>query len=810
MTVIRSGESVERNNAQFDELWNSRDYNTYYTLRMIDNIIDYHGPGWGIRPKLETATIFSGAVFGYCLGPATSYLPDFFSSYIPDYSNEVMLRALQSDAGKTYLANNRDAIAEVILQESANLESSTGIISIIAKLAQYVQPPKSYQDQRAERYMYMQKYRGLPGNKADFIQYMSKLDGEGGILPLITSWCQEFPGDKQQYAQVVANAIHAAQFTTDNFYDGMYEVQTKYVSQAINAYVERNGYNKVKEEDVLRLIMRFTVREGSEGEMLPDSSRKKYGDMYDKLTEEQASIWTVEATLDFIPSVLKMQPDNIRGLVQYGIKQLKSSYKNGGVPSGIAFSADNNEAWPANGDDRYHNNFYGTHSKRTIIDELAESIPDIVPLFEDMDDVMKSNIVELTRAINDPSIDKMRLLYGSIIKLLQSSPALAKVLGTAPHVERISKLILGLAHASMITNNFAPDKLDLLGYKVGGKPLLQSLQPLLTNILSTALNAKDEALYGHIKTLLTSLYVDQETGSYISDLLGRGFTRNSINTILSSLPDDGSYTPDIGQDYVKSVCSVRTDLSEDEATALAHNTVWMFQSQKTFQQKKVHDIYTSIENILAHKKIQGIGEEIKSLHTIMQVINEPALLTKLPASLTKLPELRKAIGHLNHKGSLLPLGAFIAENRENLKKQLTQHLQKGNFFTQYLLCPLLCIIDLDLATALRAGKVTHAKRLQSLLLVLPAATAATATTLFTLIIQFIKLIVFLPNLLYTTVRRFMGQEKITLTDERNPPIESDRWSSVDRGQDVTQISGDLGLSQQHLDANNDEKGRPCL
>jgi hypothetical protein len=716
MTIERSEYELDASSRLLDTLWQTGDKNTYHILRMIDNYINQYGPGWGIRSKIELSSAITSGAFGYFLGSYQAYLPGYVTSYMADFSQVAILQALQSHAGKAYLHANRDAIAQIILHEGDNIQSGTGLTGILRCFAQYIKPPKSYIEKSAERYLYLRQYRGLETSEADFIEHMKKIDVTMGPMLTIANWCETFPGargiNQKEYQEVVANAIHLSIFQTDYFIDSMHEVQAKYVSQAVNAYLNRNGYYQVKNMTVQRLIASLDIYEISNvGMALGDD--KKYHDMYSRLTTKQESVWTLEALLDLVYSLLPLEAEKAEKLVQYGITLVKASqYK--GVPSGLAF--DIKTPWPGHDDNHYWRNFREGSSVTTIIDEVGDTIPDILPFIVDVD---KTQMMAVINAIKDTRVDKMRLLYGSIISLLQSNPNLAKTLGTKPHVERLSKMILGLTHASLITNNFGPDRLEMLGYKINGMPLLQCLNPLLTEILSTALQSNDPALYSHIETLLTSLYVDQAEGSFITNLLQEGFTRQSIYSILSTLPDDNAtLSTDIVTKYIDQVISMRADLSQDDATSLAQRILPVFQNQKQFQQYKVFDIYTSIEQILDHKNIQQIGPEIGALHKIMQAINHPKSLSDP----IKWVELRDAIKHLDTER--LPLQAFIRENRANLQIQLASQIGKGNVFTQYILCPLLCIIDLDLATALRTGKVNNATRLHSLLLAIPAVPVA--------------------------------------------------------------------------------------
>ncbi|MBT4885051.1 MAG: hypothetical protein HON55_02745, partial [Legionellales bacterium] len=674
--------------------------------------------------------------------------------------------ALSSEEGKQFLKLNSNALLKTALEEMKSGSKSRDLLDTINSVSTYIfGKGNSFLEARAASYIKNHQVLGIPYDLKSFAKYMFHEKRIGGVEEYCKGKIKEFPGsatNAESYIKMLADALSAAEYYSLNLSDneGRFDAKVEYFMRHCNNFFSYKGITntydkpfKLNKNEAEFIISRI---EDIQESPIDGLGKLKSGDdakaEFEKYNAKSAVLDYIDDAIEsgLIASVLfNMEESIIDEALPKLITLLKNLSATGGLPSGIAFK--NDESWSSS--DQDPELFYNSYMQKdeSILDKLIPAVKEIIPVLVNINPENKRYISNIVKHIVENKPDKMRFIYQDIIDLLNVNPGVAQSLASDEHADLISELILGIVHAGLVTNNVEINKLELLSLEVGGKPILQCLQPFLTEVLKVALNDEDSDLKDDLASLLTKLNVVEHDESTILQLQAKGLTTGQINKLLAVLPD-----PDIAEVIGAELTSVQVDSSTDtqgresldasrvmpiygdEATAIEenikinlevklleagvnlenHNEIGsLLKLQKKFEKKNSMGIYKDMLKIFNNSSLKGnneIGSEIEALGKIISVCSTLPYNGKQ----YEYTELKSSINILT-QSETIPIIDLITGNKEALTNFIQEYMCSGPKTTaliQYLIVPFLCAIDLDLATVARGVAPNMQTKLNTVLL----------------------------------------------------------------------------------------------
>ncbi|MBT4803441.1 MAG: hypothetical protein HON78_00375 [Legionellales bacterium] len=697
---------------------------------------------------------------------------------------EKVIAALSSEEGKQFLKFNSNAILKIALDEMKPGSTSTYILDSIKSMSTYIYGRgNNFLEARAASYISNRQALGLPYDKESFKSFMLREQRPNGVEKycerLLNSELADFDdSNKEKHMLMFAGALSSAEaydgYLSDD--EGRSSAKAEIFMRTFNNYTNLNeiysgGFKSfgIKEmpleraqiiiNDIEKIQGSATTKPNAEGNL------KDWGKEYEKYTSK-TNLEVINKIIDsgaLVSLIAGIEPSTLTDTLPSLIKLVKSGSANGGLPSGIAFS--NDASWDLSDKDTkaFHENYMKANT--SILDRIAPIIPDILLALRNPLPENKRVIKELVTHITANRPDKMRFLYKDIIDLLKNNVKLRANLAKDGKPELLSELILGIVHAGLVTNNVQKNKLDILSYKVDGKPILQQLQPFLTDVLKVALTEKGTDLKDNLSGLLTKLNVDEHEESKVPVLKEMGLTVGQIGELLAVIPDpdvesvelspvqeveasttsqmlktqitSANVTPvygeigkaipvDIGVD--KDLGNKLKDYNLDEKMLVKVKP--LLEAQKKFQKKIGTEMLNDLLNIFTNQDLQAnkkIGSEIKALDKIFAAISSGKISNI--ASLVS-PLDRDAPINILSKSEILPITKFIKQNRVQLEALIKDSMglgKKGATVSEFVVFPLLCLLDSGLATAARGVNPTRFTKYNTVILAtLSVPFAATA------------------------------------------------------------------------------------
>ena len=677
-------------------------------------------------------------------------------------SPEKVIAALSSEEGKQFLKLNANAILKIALEEMKDGSKSTYLVDNIKRISTYIYgKSNSFLEARAASYIGNRKVLGLPYDEDSFTNYMFHEQREGGVEEYCKGKIKEFPDSEingESYINMLADALSGSEYYSLNLSDkeGHLDAKVEYFMRHCNNFF---SYKNIKGSDnapfkLKKDVVEFMILNIEAKQSVSDLAKGRYNAdaEFEKYNSKSAILDYVDGLVDSgIIAGMLYNPEE--GVLDEALPKLiallKNSSSTGGPPSGIAFKKGVSWSESDKNPELFHNSYM--QNGESILDKLIPAVKEIMPVLANINPENKRYISNIVKHIVEKRPDKMRFIYKDIIDLLKVNPGVAQSLASDEHADLISELILSIVHAGLVTNNVETNKLELLSLEVNGKPILQCIQPFLTEVLKVALNDEETGLKDDLASLLTKLNVVEHDESTILQLKAKGLTTGQINQLLSVLPD-----PDITEVVGAELTSVQVDSSTDtqvresvdarrvmpiygdEATAIEenikinlevklleaginlenHNEIGsLLKLQKRFEKKNSMGIYEDMLKIFNNASLKGnneIGSEIEALGKII------SFCSTLPYNgrQYKYIELKSPINILA-KSEKIPIINFIKENKKTIIDFIKEYVHSGPKTTtlvQYLIVPFLCVIDVDLATAARGVKTTSLTKFNTVLL----------------------------------------------------------------------------------------------
>ena len=697
---------------------------------------------------------------------------------------EKLIAALSSKEGKQFLELNSNAILKIALDEMKPDSTSKSMLETINSISTYISGKgNSFLEARAASYISNRQALGLPDDKESFKAYMLREQREDGVEKycegLFKSKLAGFDeSDKDKRMLMFAGALSAAE-AFDGYLsvdEGRSTAKAETFMRTFNNYTNLNeiysGGNKflgikeisLNEAEVIikdiEIIQKSTTTSSNDVIILAEWDAK-----FEKYTSK-TNLEDINKIIDsgtLASLIAGIDDSTLKEALPSLIKLVKNGSANGGLPPGIAFSKDASWTFSDKDAKAFHQNYMTKNN--SILDRLGPIIPDIKLALGNSEPENKQVLKNLVEHITANRPDKMRFLYKDIIDLLKNNKELSCKLAKDGKPELLSELILGIVHAGLVTNNVQKNKLDILSYKVDGKPILQQLQPFLTDVLKVALTEKGTDLKDNLSGLLTKLNVDEHEESKVPVLKEMGLTVGQIGELLAVIPDpdvesvelspvqeveasttsqmlktqitSANVTPvygeigkaipvDIGVD--KDLGNKLKDYNLDEKMLVKVKP--LLEAQKKFQKKIGTEMLNDLLNIFTNQDLQAnkkIGSEIKALDKIFAAISSGKISNI--ASLVS-PLDRDAPINILSKSEILPITKFIKQNRVQLEALIKDSMglgKKGATVSEFVVFPLLCLLDSGLATAARGVNPTRFTKYNTVILAtLSVPFAATA------------------------------------------------------------------------------------
>ena len=679
-------------------------------------------------------------------------------------SPEKVIAALSSEEGKQFLKLNANAILKIALEEMKDGSKSTYLVDNIKRISTYIYGKRnSFLEARAASYIGNRKVLGLPYDEDSFTNYMFHEQREDGVEEYCKGKIKEFPDSEingESYINMLVDALSGSEYYSLNLSDkeGRLDAKVEYFMRHCNNFF---SYKNIKGSDnapfkLKKDVVEFMILniEGKQAQDISDLAKGSYNAdaEFEKYNSKSAILDYVDGLVDSgIIAGMLYNPEE--GVLDEALPKLiallKNSSSTGGPPSGIAFKKGVSWSESDKNPELFHNSYM--QNGESILDKLIPAVKEIMPVLANINPENKRYISNIVKHIVEKRPDKMRFIYKDIIDLLKVNPGVAQSLASDEHADLISELILSIVHAGLVTNNVETNKLELLSLEVNGKPILQCIQPFLTEVLKVALNDEETGLKDDLASLLTKLNVVEHDESTILQLKAKGLTTGQINQLLSVLPD-----PDITEVVGAELTSVQVDsiidtqvresvdarrvmpIYGDEATAIEenikinlevklleaginlenHNEIGsLLKLQKKFEKKNSMGIYKDMLKIFNNSSLKGnneIGSEIEALGKIISVCSTLPYNGKQ----YEYTELKSSINILT-QSETIPIIDLIKGNKEALTNFIQEYMCSGPKTTtliQYLIVPFLCAIDLDLATVARGVAPNMQTKLNTVLL----------------------------------------------------------------------------------------------
>ena len=692
-------------------------------------------------------------------------------------SPEKLIAALSSEEGKQFLKLNSNAILKIALDEMKPGSTSTYILDSIKSMSTYIYGRgNNFLEARAASYIRNRQALGLPYDKESFKSFMLREQRPNGVekycVRLLNSELAGFDeSNKEKHMLMFAGALSSAEaydgYLSDK--EGRSSAKAEIFMRTFNNYTNYNeiysggakrfGIKEMSLERAQTIINDIEkIQKSTTTSSNDESSLNEWDAKYEKYTSK-TNLEVINKIIDsgaLASLIAGIEPSTLTDALPSLIKLVKSGSANGGLPPGIAFS--NDASWDLSDKDikAFHENYMKANT--SILDRIAPIIPDILLALRNPLPANKLVLKNLVTHITANRPDKMRFLYKDIIDLLKNNVKLRANLAKDGKPELLSELILGIVHASLVTNNVQKNKLDILSYKVDGKPILQQLQPFLTEVLKVALTEKGTYLKDNLSGLLTKLNVDEHEESKVPVLKKMGLTVGQIGELLTIMPDPdvesvefspvqpvqvveevsttsqmlktqipaANVTPvygeigkaisvDIGVD--KDLGNKLKDYNLDEKMLVKVKP--LLEAQKKFQKKIGTEMLNDLLNIFTNKDLQAnkkIGSEIKALDKIFAAISSGKISNI--ASLVS-PLDRDAPINILSRSEVLPITKFIKQNRVQLEALIKDSMglgKKGAPLSEFVVFPLLCLLDSGLATAARGVEPTALTKCNTVIL----------------------------------------------------------------------------------------------
>jgi hypothetical protein len=699
---------------------------------------------------------------------------------------EKLIAALSSKEGKQFLELNSNAILKIALDEMKPDSTSKSMLETINSISTYISGKgNSFLEARAASYISNRQALGLPDDKESFKAYMLREQREDGVEKycegLFKSKLAGFDeSDKDKRMLMFAGALSAAE-AFDGYLsvdEGRSTAKAETFMRTFNNYTNLNeiysGGNKflgikeisLNEAEVIikdiEIIQKSTTTSSNDVIILAEWDAK-----FEKYTSK-TNLEDINKIIDsgtLASLIAGIDDSTLKEALPSLIKLVKNGSANGGLPPGIAFSKDASWTFSDKDAKAFHQNYMTKNN--SILDRLGPIIPDIKLALGNSEPENKQVLKNLVEHITANRPDKMRFLYKDIIDLLKNNKELSCKLAKDGKPELLSELILGIVHASFVTNNVEENKLDILSYKVDGKPILQQLQPFLTEVLKVALSEQGSALKDPLSSLLTKLNVDEHDDSNVPALKKMGLTVGQIGELLAILPDPDVQSVELvnvqkveGVSSMSQMLTVQTEAVKVEAVTdgltkaipvgqgvaeelegklrkfgidLDEKGMSLLEAQKKFQKQISADMNKDLLNIFANGDLQAntkIGPEIKALDQVFSAISSGKIedIARLAS-----PFNTKAPINILSRSTSLPIAAFIKENRDKLEGLIKDSMglgKKGATLSEFVVFPLLCLLDSGLATVARGVEPTALTKCNTVVLAtlgIPVTVAAAVT-----------------------------------------------------------------------------------
>jgi hypothetical protein len=744
-------------------------------VQSVSNVVSYI-PGVSTAKSFISgaSTAFSlslsvGSIVSNLSG--TSIISNVFMGKSDNILPNIISVLEKTTLGKKYLEINGTALLKIALEPNTKLNLILSDLNIAKIINTAIDPSAAdFFETRASQYWSNLKSSGSSkGREEDIKGFESYLKKQVELENKVSSLSSFFPGNRAELIYVVANALGNADSQPNS------EAKTKVLKDALKIHASNTNtglrnWNEAQ-EGIVKNIANWNDPEILATTTLPEKVQKiidveketyKYSNPID--------ISLINKIIPLLPIILKEYDSQGNQQLNSEITNLvkniignKAKFGNYVAFGSYSSNHQGGSSWgncdPVTNAALVYDHERSDPTHQLIINQFNVLIPTVLELLKNETNV--SVIQSLIKHILEPRPDSMRFVYKDIMDLLKhpANRIILQGLGDTPSM--ISNILIDIIQSALVTNNASViNKQDsFLGqtFQVGEgsqqrKLLLEFIDPVLTKVLSSALDpgfvdhsGKPEKLIEDLESLLTKLNTYEQdptsgelvTGDMIinSNLAKFGISSKQFDNILesfSNLPEDiigqlETYTLSSTSSNSSSSSTGKDDKFVDDCLknnfdfAYCDNKkefIEALKARKRFIDINSNELIGVITKLLGNEYLQSQfsddlgGNPIHALHNILtKLFEEPFQFAKLNSIVGN---LKKDIDVLLNSETL-PIGKIIKNNREsilNLLNTFTGGGYRTSFLMHAVVMPILCVVDLKLATALTGKDDTLLNKIQ--------------------------------------------------------------------------------------------------